>query len=83
MYLYIYIYIDRERDRERERCTYVCIYVCIVPERPRESSRLPIKLALSGTRSCTGCALPPPPPSLPLRPFVGPNERGSEVNMYV
>ena len=47
----------------------------IAPERPRESSCLPIQLALSGTRSCTGCALPPPPPSLPLRPFVGPNVR--------
>ena len=55
----------------------------VAPERPRESCRLPIQLALSGSRSRTGCALPPPPPSLPLRPFVGPNERGSEEVKYV
>ena len=61
----------------------------IVPGYPLESRRLPIQLALSGTRSCTGCALPSPPHSLPLRPLVGPNERGSEkyvnvcMSMYV
>ena len=39
----------------------------IVPGRPLESCRLPIRLALSGTRSRTGCALPSPSPS-PLSP---------------
>ena len=36
----------------------------IVPGRPLESCRLPIRLALSGTRSRAGCTLPSPSPSL-------------------
>ena len=44
----------------------------ISPEHPLESRRLPIHLALGGTRSRTGCALPSPSPSLPPRPIRRP-----------